>query len=92
MASLRLPFAVEHDPVAGAEAVVCSRLGPCSGALVGEAGLRPRLSGGSGWQWYVRLAVEPVLAPVVLHDPLLGQTHCTLALLPAMPLLDWSLG
>ena len=89
---LRLPFVIEHDPLANAEAVVCSRLGPCTGAVVGEAGLRPRLSGGSGWQWYVRLAIEPVLVPAMLHDPLLGQTHRMLALLPALPLLDWSLG
>ena len=89
---LRIPFEVEHDPLASDDGVVCARLGPCSGALVGEAGLRPRLSGGSGWQWYVRLGVEPVLVPAMLHDPLLGQTHRTLALLPALPLLDWSLG
>ena len=88
----RFPFEIEHDPLATDDGVVCGRLGPCTGALVGEAGLRPRLSGGSGWQWYARLAVEPVLAPVVLHDPLLGQTSRTLALLPAVPLLDWSLG
>jgi hypothetical protein len=89
---LRLPFTLSFDPIATEDATVCAEAGPCSGALLGEAGLRPRLSGGSGWQWFVRLALEPVTAPFTVHDPLLGQTRRTLALLPAMPLLDWSLG
>jgi hypothetical protein len=71
--------------------VVCHALGPCSGALVGEAGLRPR-SEGSGWQWFVKLGLEPVFAPIMLHDPLLGQTQRKLALLPALTLVDWSAG
>jgi hypothetical protein len=92
VARFRFPFEIEFDPVAVAEGVVWSGVGPCSGALVGEAGLRPRLQGGSGWQWYVRAEVEPVLVPVVVHDPVLGQTKRTLALLPGAPLVDWSLG
>jgi hypothetical protein len=92
VASLRLPFTLTADPIAHDDGLVWLDAGPCSGALVGEAGLRPRLSGGSGWQWFVRLSIEPVMAPVTLHDPLLGRTRRQLALLPAMPLLDWSLG
>ncbi len=88
----RCPFTIDFDPVANDEAVVAQAVGPCSGALVGEAGLRPRQAG-SGWQWFVRLGLEPVLAPVTLHDPVLGQVQRRLALLEAAPvLLEWSVG
>lgn len=86
------PFVVRIDPIAGADGIVCSSAGPCVGALGGELGLRPRLSGGSGWQWFVRIACDPVLAPFTVVDPVLGHTRRTLALLPAQTLLDWSLG
>jgi hypothetical protein len=88
----RFPFELSHDPVATDDGIVWSEAGSCTGAIEGVAGLRPRLSGGSGWQWFVRAAVEPVLAPFTVHDPVLGLTRRTLVLLPAMPLLDWSLG
>ncbi|WP_332289070.1 hypothetical protein [Aquincola agrisoli] len=91
-AAFRLPFSMAVDPIAHDDGLVWAEAGPCSGAIVGEAGLRPRLSGGSGWQWFVRASVEPVVAPVMLADPLLGQVRRHLALLPALPLLDWSLG
>lgn len=87
----RCPFTVDFDPIAQALPVVCAQAGPCSGALVGEAGLRPR-SGGSGWQWFLRLNLEPVMLPMLLHDPVLGQQRRNLALLPGMTLLDWSVG
>lgn len=87
----RCPFTLDFDPVAQEQPVVIAQAGPCSGALVGEAGLRPR-SAGSGWQWFVRLSVEPVLVPLLLHDPVLGQQRRKLALLPAFTVLDWSLG
>lgn len=89
---LRLPFTLTVDPIAHDDGLVWREAGPCTGALTLQAGLRPRLSGGSGWQWFVRAALEPVMAPLVLHDPLLGLTHRQLALLPALPLIDWSLG
>ncbi len=92
VARFRFPFALSHDPLASDEGAIWHDAGPCTGAVVGEAGLRPRLSGGSGWQWYARMQIEPVLAPVTVHDPVLGRTRRTLALLPAVPLLDWSLG
>lgn len=88
----RWPFTIAADPIAGDDGLVWHQAGPCSGAILGEAGLRPRLSGGSGWQWTLKLAIEPVLAPVTLHDPLLGRTRRQLALLPAATLVDWSLG
>ena len=88
----RIPFTLELETLATPEAAVLNLDGPCVGALVGEAGLRPRLEGGAGWQWYVLLRVEPVSASVTLHDPVLGQTRQTCTLLPEMPLLAWSLG
>lgn len=88
----RIPLQLEVEPIATVDGAVLNLCGPCSGALVGEAGLRPRVAGGSGWQWYVSLRIEPAAVPVMLHDPLIGQTRHELSLLPALPLLDWSLG
>lgn len=88
----RFEFRLEFDPMAVEEGALWSMVSPCTGAMVGEAGLRPRTSGGSGWQWYAQLDSEAVAVPVCIHDPLLGQTRQTLPLLPAVKLLDWSLG
>lgn len=85
-------FQVEFDPLAVEDAALWCEAGPCTGALTGEVGLRPRLAGSGGWQWYARLATEPVSLPLVVHDPVLGRTRKTLFLLPAVSLLDWSLG
>ena len=62
----------------------------CTGALAGEVGLRPRLTGGGGWQWYARLVSESVSAYIRVHDPVLGQTTQSVNLLPQLKLLDWS--
>ncbi|MEO8859739.1 MAG: hypothetical protein ABI343_22345 [Burkholderiaceae bacterium] len=88
----RFSYRIEFDPIAVAEGALWSEAGPCTGALVGEVGLRPRSMGGGGWQWYVRLESEPVSVPLCIHDPVLGRTRSTLALLPAVKLLDGSLG
>ena len=88
----RFPLQLHAQPYANDLGIVCAEAGPCTGAISGELGLRPRLSGGSGWQWYARMALEPALAPVALHDPVLGSTRRSLALLPQLALLDWSLG
>ena len=88
----RIPFTLELETLATPEAAVLNLDGPCVGALVGEAGLRPRLEGGSGWQWVVLLRVEAVSAHLTLHDPVLGQSRQLCTLLPEMPLLAWSLG
>ncbi|MBC7706492.1 MAG: hypothetical protein H7274_21420 [Rhodoferax sp.] len=92
VARWRLDYRVEFDPIAVAEGALWSEAGPCSGTLTGEAGLRPRVTGGGGWQWYARLDSEAVCLPICIHDPVLGQTRRTLTLLPALKLLDWNLG
>ena len=88
----RFEFRVEFDPVAVEEGALWSTVGPCTGAVVGEAGLRPRTSGGSGWQWYARMETEAATIPVCICDPLLGQTRQIVPLLPAVKLVEWSLG
>lgn len=90
--AFRFPFVLQLQPqvVAGRPATL-DLAGPVSGAIVGAAGLRPRAAG-PGLQWFCHLAVEAVSAPLQLNDPLLGQRRLTRPLLPAMPLLDWSLG
>ncbi len=92
VARFRVPFTLEFDSLATPEAATMNAASACTGALVGEAGLRPRLEGGSGWQWYALLRIEQVAVDVALDDPLLGQSRQSLVLLPAMPLLSWSLG
>ena len=85
-------FHLAFDPVAVDDAAMWHSAGPCTGAISGEFGLRPRLAGGGGWQWYSRMKLDPVSLPLCVHDALLGQTHSTIELLPALALLDWSLG
>lgn len=91
-ASWRLPFVAALDPLATDEAALSQLAGATSGALVGEAGWRPRARGGSGLEWFVRLVVEPVAVVVEVADPLLGARRQPLALLPALTLVDWSSG
>jgi len=67
-------------------------LGPATGALVGEAGLRPCTTGRSGWEWFAGLRLEPVAVTLGGHDPLLGWQQQALPLLPALSLVDWRLG
>lgn len=88
----RAPFRVEFDPIAMEGGAMWSDVVSCTGSMVAECGLRPRIAGGGGWQWYARLACESVFAHVRVHDPLLGQTSQTIQLLPALNLLDWSSG
>ncbi len=88
----KLPLQAELTPLADASAALLQPAGPVTGALVGEAGLRPRSRGGSGFEWFASLRLQAVQLPVQVMDPLLGQHRLTLALLPAMTLLDWSLG
>ena len=90
----RWRFAAELslEPLATDTGRLLQQAGPVSGALVGEAGLRPRTSGGSGWEWFASLRVEPVAVPLTVTDPLLGSLSRSLPLLPALTLLNWSLG
>ncbi len=87
----RWPLQLEFDPLADDCGCIFSEIGPTSGALTGSLGLRPSPTHGGAWEWFARLALEPVATRVVVHDPLLGRSENRLALLPSVSLLDWSL-
>lgn len=90
-AKFRHPFVLELESLAQDELAVLGAASPVAGALVGTCGLRQRPEG-SGLQWFVQLSIEPVAVKLQLHDPLLGQQDLVRPLLPALKLLDWSLG
>ncbi len=92
VARWRFPAEITLDALATDAGRILQQAGPVTGALVGEAGLRPRTTGGSGWEWFAALRIEPVALPLSLTDPLLGTLHQTLPVLPALTLLNWSLG
>lgn len=92
VARWRWPVQVQVAPLATATGRLAQLLAPAGGALVGEAGLRPCTSGSSGWEWFAALRLEPVHVSLGSHDPLLGWQTQTLALLPALTLVDWRLG
>jgi hypothetical protein len=92
VARVDVPVMIELEPLAEPAARMLVAVGPFTGALTGEVGLRPRLSGGSGWEWFVRLRLEPVRAFIAVSDPLSGVSTEPVSLLPALPLIDWSLG
>lgn len=88
----RFPFQVTLEGLSSpALAVMCEAPGSAPGALVGEAGLRPRPDG-QGWAWYCTLKIEPCKVALMVMDPLGGHTRIERALWPAMTLLDWSAG
>lgn len=91
-AAFKLPFTADVTPLATDTGTLLQPAGPCTGALVGEAGLRPRLSGGSGWEWYASLRLEPGALPLVVLDPVLGARHLEHPLWDMKPLFDWSVG
>jgi len=86
-----LPFSAELTPLATDSGSLLQAAGPCSGALVGEAGLRPRTSGGSGWEWFATLRLEAASVPLALVDPALGVQRFSHRLWDEQALLDWSL-
>jgi hypothetical protein len=90
LARFRCPLNVVVEPLAADGGVLLQAAGPTTGALVGEAGLRPCTSGGSGWEWFAGLRVEAVSMPLALQDPVLGDTRIDVALLAARMLVDWS--
>ncbi|MBA4178150.1 MAG: hypothetical protein C0505_16575 [Leptothrix sp. (in: Bacteria)] len=90
--SFSLPWVAEVTPLATEAGTLLQGGGPCTGALVGEAGLRPRTSGGSGWEWFATLRLEAGALPLTLVDPVLGVQRLTHPLWAEQPLLDWSLG
>ena len=87
-----LPVLATLEPLASDNGALLQADGPATGQLVGEAGLRPRTRGGSGWEWFAGLRLEPVALPVRVTDPFVGDSARTLPLLPALALVDWSLG
>ena len=92
LARWRFPAQLQLDPIAVDSGSLLQLAGPVTGALVGEAGLRPCTQGRSGFEWFVGLRLEPVAAPLQLSDPWLGQQRWLQALLPAITLVDWSVG
>ena len=90
-AGFRQPFVLVLESAAREELAVLNPASLVTGALVGSCGLRMRPQG-SGLQWFATLAIEPAAVVMHLHDPLLGQQELLHPLLPALTLLDWSLG
>jgi len=89
-ATFRLPFVLQVESVAVDSGAMLEG-GPASGAVVGRCGLRPRADG-AGLQWFAQAAIEPVHVEFLVRDPLCGQSAHARCLLPAMPLVEWSLG
>jgi hypothetical protein len=87
-----LPWTAEITPLATDTGTLLQMAGPCSGALVGEAGLRPRTSGGSGWEWFATLRLQAAGLSLALADPVLGVQRFSHKLWDERPLVDWSLG
>ena len=87
----RLPFSAELTPLATDSGALLQATGSCTGALVGEAGLRPRASGGSGFEWFAGLRLESAVLPLEVLDPLLGRRSLALALWAEQSLFDWKL-
>ncbi len=85
------PFVLAVQSMAHDGLAILDVAGPVSGALVGSCGLRVRPDR-VGLQWFAQIDIEPVSVPLHVHEPLLGQQRQVRALLPAMNLVDWSLG
>jgi hypothetical protein len=90
-ASFRQPFVLVVESAAGEDLAVLNAASLVTGALVGSCGVRIRPEG-SGLQWFATLSIEPAHVVMHLHDPLLGHEEVLHPLLPALTLLDWSLG
>ncbi|MDE2566880.1 MAG: hypothetical protein KGL50_13930, partial [Burkholderiales bacterium] len=90
--AFRLPFVAELTPLATEHGALLQAAGPCTGALVGEAGLRPRTTGGSGFEWFATLRLEPAQLSLEAVDPVLGGHRLAHPLWPARTLLDWRAG
>jgi hypothetical protein len=89
--TFRLPFTAELTPLASDTGALLMAAGPCTGALVGEAGLRPRTSGGSGWEWFASMRLEAASLTLQRIDPVLGACTADRVLWPEQGLLDWRL-
>ncbi len=89
--SFRLPVTLEVQALADASARLMQRAGPASGVLAGACGLRA-VDGSDSVQFVASLRIEPAACRLRIVDPLLGVEERSHPLLPAMTLLDWSLG
>lgn len=87
----RLPLSLSLDPLASETGALLQPVSAPQAALIGELGLRPNSKVGSGWEWYAKLQLEAVSLELLTQDPLMGPSQQTLQLLPALPLLDWSM-
>lgn len=85
------PLSLEIEPLATEDLAVLQASAAPLGAISGACGLRPKLDG-PGLQWFANLKVQAASVAFAVVDPLLGETRQTRAMLPAMTLLDWSLG
>ena len=92
VAQWSFPFELSLEPLANDAGSLLQQTGPVSGALSGSAGLRPCTHGVSGWEWFVNLRLDAVAVPLQRLDPLLGSVQWTQPLLPALLLVDWSMG
>lgn len=89
--SFTVPFVLRTEPLADASLALLDAAGPVQGVMLGSAGLRQRPQGW-GWQWFARLELQPLSVLLSVQDPLLGTRLVPHPLLPAMTVLDWSLG
>lgn len=83
-------FELEVQPIASPALALLTRAGPLRGAITGAVGVGQRPDG-PGLRWFARLEVQPVVAPLRIVDPLLGEQHLQQPLLPAQVIVDWSL-
>jgi len=88
-AQVRQVFELTVQPQAEVGLAMLDCCAPLRGAIGGAVGLEQRPDG-PGLRWFVRLAVERVVAPLRLSDPLLGVQILQQPLLPAQVLVDWS--
>lgn len=86
-----LPLVLQVEALAQDELALLDATSAVFGSLQGSCGLRPRADG-PGLQWYAQLSVEPVSVKLKVLDPLVGSREHVHTLLPALKLLDWSLG
>jgi hypothetical protein len=89
--AFELPLLAEITPIASDSGALLTAGGPCKAVLAGASGLRPRTSGGSGWEWFATLRLGAATLPLRVVDPVLGEATQTLALWPEQTLLDWRL-
>lgn len=85
------PFTLALQAIADSEASFLDVASPVMGSLEIDCGLRQRPQG-HGLQWYAKISLQPLAVRLRLHDPLLGSRSLQHPLLPALNLLDWSLG